>query len=137
MLPAPNPLYGWPGFEREPQRTESGLWELPISLAGLPGLDVPFAAGIYFRVLPFALVRALFRRDLNGGRAVVSYFHPYDLDADQERFQHPGLDGNRFYNWLMFFGRRGVPRRLEKLLAGGAPVLRYVDYVETLDAESA
>ena len=130
VLPARNPLFGWPDFTRDCQYVDGGLWELPVSLSGLPLLDVPFAAGIYFRVLPFALVRHLFRRSVNRGQAVVGYFHPYDLDTEQERFQHPGIDGNRFYNWLMFWNRRSVVPRLRRLLAEDAEVLTYIEYVE-------
>jgi polysaccharide deacetylase family protein (PEP-CTERM system associated) len=130
VLPARNPLFGWPDFGRHPVHVEGGLWEIPVSLSGLRLLDVPFAAGVYFRVLPFALVRSLFRRHVDGGRAVVGYFHPYDVDAEQERFLHPGLGGSRFYNWLMYRNRRAVIPRLRRLLAEGAPVLTYAAYVE-------
>ena len=54
VLPARSPLYGWPGFGPEPRQVGTIL-EMPITLH--PWLRVPLAAGVYFRVLPFLLVR--------------------------------------------------------------------------------
>jgi polysaccharide deacetylase family protein (PEP-CTERM system associated) len=130
VLPARNPLFGWPDFGGHARHVDGGLWELPVSMSGLRLIDVPYAAGIYFRVLPFALVRRMFRRDVEAGRAVVGYFHPYDIDTEQEHFQHPGIGGNRFYNWLMYRNRKSVLPRLRALLAEGHGVLTYAEYVE-------
>jgi polysaccharide deacetylase family protein (PEP-CTERM system associated) len=129
VLPARNPLYGWPGFPEEATLTDSGIWEIPVSLSKLPGLNVPFGAGVYFRVLPFVLVRRLFERTFAEGRPVVGYFHPYDIDTEQEHFMHAGLGDSRFYNWLMYRNRKGVIPRLESLVSGGRPVFPYADYV--------
>jgi len=132
VLPARHPLYGWPGFARTATRTEAGVWELPLTLAGLPGLDVPFAGGVYLRVLPFALVRACFDRERGQGRAVVGYAHPFDIDTGQERFVHPELGGRRLYHRLMYWNRGGMLGRIERLIERGAGVVRYGDYVAGL-----
>jgi polysaccharide deacetylase family protein (PEP-CTERM system associated) len=137
VLPAWHPLGGWPGFARTSLRTDSGVWELPLSLAGLPGLDVPFAGGVYLRALPFALVRSLFRREIRSGRPVVGYVHPFDIDPDQPRFVHPELGGRRLYHHLMYWNRAGTLGRIDRLLALGAPVLTYAEYVARLAAASA
>ena len=132
VLPARHPLHGWPGFARGATRTDAGVWELPLTLAGLPGLDVPFAGGVYLRVLPFALVRACFARELARGRPVVGYAHPFDIDTGQERFVHPELRGRRLYHRLMYWNRRGMLGRIERLIARGARVLRYGEHVARL-----
>jgi polysaccharide deacetylase family protein (PEP-CTERM system associated) len=129
VLPARNPLYGWPGFGSACRRTEAGIWEIPMSL--LPGLAIPFAGGVYFRVLPFPLIRALFARRFARGEPVVGYFHPYDVDTEQEHFMHPALGGNRLYNRLMYVNRGRVLARLERLLEPGVRVLPYAEYVGT------
>jgi len=134
VLPARHPLHGWPGFSRACTRTESGVWEVPLTLARVPGLDVPFAGGVYLRALPFALVRALFRRELRSGRPVIGYAHPFDIDWEQERFVHPELGGNRLYHHLMYWNRRGMLGRIERLVALGAPVVPYGEYVTWLSA---
>jgi polysaccharide deacetylase family protein (PEP-CTERM system associated) len=132
VLPARHPLYGWPGFARGCTRTESGVWEIPLTLAGLPGLDVPFAGGVYLRALPFPVVRSLFRREIRSGRPVVGYAHPFDIDTEQERFVHPELRGSRLYHHLMYWNRRGMLGRIERLAALGAPIVPYGEYVARL-----
>lgn len=127
---APNPLYCWPEFGPDRPRKMSGIWELPPSLSRLPLLNVPFAGGVYFRVLPFALIDWLFQRRLAAGDPVVAYLHPYDFDSEQERFMFPEIDGSRIYNWLMYYNRNGVFRRIERLLRHGAAVLPYAEYVD-------
>jgi hypothetical protein len=98
-------------------------------MSRLPLLNVPFAGGVYLRVLPFPLIRWLFDREAREGRPVVSYCHPYDIDTEQEHFMHPGLGGNRVLNSLMYRNRKAVLPRLEQLAQRGLPILPYVDYV--------
>jgi polysaccharide deacetylase family protein (PEP-CTERM system associated) len=131
VLPARNPLYGWPEFGGRPQRLPSGLLEIPITVASFGPLRCPFAAGVYFRALPFPLVARAFRRALTHD-AVTGYFHPYDIDAEQERFMHPGLNGSRLYNWLMYRNRGQVLSRLDRLVAGGVTITTYEDHVSKL-----
>ncbi len=130
VLGAPSLLHGWPGFPTHCTRTESGVWELPPTLSQLPGLRVPFAGGSYFRVLPLALIRHLFRKEIDAGRPVVGYLHPYDIDTDQERFMFPEINERRILNWVMYYNRRSVFPRLEKLLSRGVRVVPYAEYVE-------
>jgi peptidoglycan-N-acetylglucosamine deacetylase len=130
VLPARSPLYGWPEFPPTCVRTSPGIWEIPLSVSGLWGLKLPFASGVYFRVLPFAVIRQLFQRRLAAGRPVVGYLHPYDIDTDQEHFMHPELNGSRVYNWLMYYNRRRVFERIERLLDRAAVVVPYREYVE-------
>jgi polysaccharide deacetylase family protein (PEP-CTERM system associated) len=137
VLPASNPLFGWPGFSRETVRVEPGIWEIPISLTHLPLLDVPFASGVYLRVLPLSLQRILYGRERRAGRPVVMYCHPFDLDTEQEYFCYPELTGHRFYNWLMYRGRAGVMRKLDSLLNAGGEIVPYSDYVSRLEPAKA
>ncbi len=137
VTPARTPLYGWPGHPRGPVRTRAGIWELPLSVGGAAPLALPFLSGVYFRVLPFALIRHLFRRERRAGRAAVGYLHPYDVDLAQEHFMHPELGESRILNALMYWNRRGVLPRLERLLREGAPVLPYRELVARLEAAPA
>jgi polysaccharide deacetylase family protein (PEP-CTERM system associated) len=137
VLAASNPLFGWPGFLGETIRVEPGIWEIPISLTRLPMLDVPFASGVYLRVLPLSLQRMLYRRERRAGRPVVMYCHPFDLDTEQEHYCYPELTGHRFYNWLMYRGRASVLRRLDSLLNTGGEIVPYSDYVSRLEPTEA
>jgi polysaccharide deacetylase family protein (PEP-CTERM system associated) len=129
VLAARNPLYGWPEFGRDEPKRMHGVWELPVSLVSLPGLRVPFAGGVYFRVLPYALIRSCFRRRLAAGQPVLGYLHPYDVDCEQERFMYPEIGGSRLYNRLMHHGREKVIPRLERLMTLGAPITPFRDFV--------
>jgi polysaccharide deacetylase family protein (PEP-CTERM system associated) len=112
VLPARNPLYGWPEFGTAHKLIAEDLWELPITINPLPGLSVPIAGGVYFRVLPFFLTKWAVKRKLKENKSVGTYFHPYDIDLDQERFMHPDLDGKKHLNMLMYIGRGKVLKRL-------------------------
>jgi len=127
VLPAANPLHGWPGFGAATRRMPSGVLEIPITIGRIGPLRVPVAGGVYFRVLPFwVIARAIEGPGLAG--AVTGYFHPYDLDEDQERFVHAALEGNWFYHWLMFRGRGKVLGRLDRLIEKGHRVQTYASY---------
>ena len=130
VLAARNPLYGWPDFGRDLPTRIDGMWELPVSLVRLPGARIPFAGGVYFRILPFPLIRYCFRRRLATGQPVLGYLHPYDVDREQERFMYPEIGESRIYNRLMHHGREKVIPRLEKLMALGAHIMTFRDFVE-------
>jgi hypothetical protein len=75
------------------------------------------------------MLRWLARRHMASGDALVSYLHPYDIDAEQERFLHPGIHGNRLFNWLLYRNRDRVFERLEALMELGLEIVPYRDYV--------
>jgi polysaccharide deacetylase family protein (PEP-CTERM system associated) len=131
VLAAKNPIYGWPDFGPDRPGVKYGIPELPVSLSHLPALNVPFMGGVYFRVLPFPLIRHLFRRRLATGVPAIGYLHPFDVDTDQERypFPFPGVNGSRFYNWLMYKNRNLVFERVAALLRTGATIVPYAEYV--------
>jgi hypothetical protein len=101
----------------------------------LPALRVPFASGTYFRALPFAVVRRCFRQNLARGKPVVGYFHPWDIDTEQERFGFPEL--SRFYTWFVYYNRASVLPRLERLFGEPAEVVPYAEFVAQRLAPSA
>jgi len=129
VLPAANPICGWPGFGRGVRAVE-GVWEIPISL--LPWWRLPFAGGVYFRCLPLWLIRRAFRRCGQTGEPVVGYLHPYDIDHEQERFLVRGVLGSHLFNALMYWHRRQTLDRLEAVLRLGCTCLRYADFVDGL-----
>ncbi len=128
VLPAPNPLHGWPGFTNKPRRID-GVLELPITLARFGPLEVPIGAGTYFRCLPRFFIRRSFRALARAGAPVLGYFHPYDVDTRQEHVLHRGVGGNRFLNALLYVNRGGTVERLESVAASGFKIMTYADYV--------
>jgi polysaccharide deacetylase family protein (PEP-CTERM system associated) len=124
VLPARNPLFGWPGFGQHARHMD-GILEIPMNLASLAPMQVPFGGGVYFRVLPWFLVRHFFLRGKSMGQVILGYFHPYDVDTAQERFMHPGINGSRIMNFLMYVGRDRVLTRLDRVMKMGFKVVRY------------
>jgi polysaccharide deacetylase family protein (PEP-CTERM system associated) len=88
VLPAANPLYGWPGVPRGPFRWSNGLIELPCPVGGIGRVLIPFMGGIYLRYVP-ALLTRWFLHALADGVVSWSYSHPYDVDPDERFFIMP------------------------------------------------
>lgn len=67
--------------------TDSGsIVEVPITVCPVKGVNLPFAGGGYFRMLPYGVVKRLTRFVNGAGRRVVFYFHPWELDPGIPRF---------------------------------------------------
>jgi polysaccharide deacetylase family protein (PEP-CTERM system associated) len=89
----------YPAWERQGPRTPrfaffpagaSGILELPVSTVRLCGHNLP-AGGGAFRLMPYAVSRALLRRiNLAERQPCVFYFQAWEVDPGQPR--HPGLD---------------------------------------------
>jgi polysaccharide deacetylase family protein (PEP-CTERM system associated) len=117
VLPATNPLHGWPGAPRSPCRWPNGLVELPCPVLGIGRLAVPALGGIYLRYVPRAIA-ARFVRRFQG--VAWSYTHPYDIDVDEPFFVMPHA------GWLtsrIVHTRRAatLPRLSVLLAAAGGP----------------
>jgi polysaccharide deacetylase family protein (PEP-CTERM system associated) len=118
ILPARNPLHGWPSLPEVPFRWSTGLLEFPCPVLGVGPARIPFLGGIYLRYVPLAASRRRLRQLAEA--SAWSYVHPYDLDpgAPVERFPHA--------NWptslLLHTRRKATLPRLKALLAaaGGA-----------------
>lgn len=130
VLPASNPLFGWRNFGTQP-RIMGKVWEVPMSVGRILGKDLPFGGGVYFRTLPFGTIKKHCRNHFSSGSPVLGYFHPYDLDTEQERFMHPEINGNLFYNSLLYFNRKNTLSRLERIIGEGATIVTYSEFVET------
>lgn len=113
VLPAANPLHGWPGAPATPFRWSSGLLELPCPVAGVGRARIPFLGGVYLRYLPVALVRRLLTR-LDDDAVAWTYLHPYDLDPDEPFFvlPHAGWLASR----ILHHRRAATLDRLTRLL---------------------
>lgn len=130
VLPAANPLYGWPGFGSAP-RMVNGVMEIPVTLASVGPLRAPIAAGTYFRCLPMPLIRRAFESCARRGEAVTGYFHPYDIDTAQERVMSRGVNGNPLMNALLYVNRGRTLERLESLVAAGFKIIPYSDFLDS------
>jgi len=134
VLPAKNPLFGWPEFGPTP-RVVDGVRELPITLGRVCGRDLPIFGGTYFRVMPYLLIRSRLQAALAAG-PVITYFHPYDIDAAQPWVIHAGVRGNRILNALLFLRRRSLPGRLQAYLAASPKGLTFSAFLAQVQAST-
>jgi polysaccharide deacetylase family protein (PEP-CTERM system associated) len=113
VYPVRHDLYGMPEAPRFPYRPRRGILEIPVSTARVLNRNLPAGGGGYFRLLPYALSRALIRR-VNGidRRPSVFYFHPWEIDFTQPRVRGTTLK-TRFRHYVNL--RRTEPR-LHRLL---------------------
>jgi len=117
VLPARNPLHGWPGLPGRPFRWSTGLLEFPCDVLGAGPARIPYLGGIYLRYVPLPVIRRRVRA-LPADAAPWTYVHPYDVDvgAPVRRFPHA--------NWptslLLHTRRRAtMPRLLAAIDAAG------------------
>lgn len=132
VLPARNPLYGWPEFGPDP-RIVDGIAELPVTMIA-SWLPVPFG-GVYFRALPAFMIRRGAASHRERGAAVRTYLHPYDIDDARPRYLHPETRGKPLFDWLMHRGRSDVMNRLENVVRAGFRIGTYGAYAAAVRAE--
>jgi polysaccharide deacetylase family protein (PEP-CTERM system associated) len=119
VLPAKNPFYGWEEFGKRPKMTVEKFGPL----------NIPIAGGVYFRAFPEILIRRWVKNYLKSDIPLLGYFHPYDIDTEQEHFMHPEINDSKFYNFLMYYNRKNVFKRLDAIIDMGFTVCPYAEYV--------
>jgi len=118
VMPAPSPLYGWPGAPATPFRWPNGLVELPCPIVLVAGRPIPFLGGTYVRILP-DVVRRYGMGKADPDTVLWTYCHPWEFDPDEKFyvFEHGGLIAS-LVGWT---NRKNMMRRVERALAGGVP----------------
>ncbi len=114
VFPLRTPLYGVAGAPASPYRLQAqagsgSILELPPAVQSWFGLRVPVAGGIYWRLLPSALVVAALR----GGAPRVLYAHPWEVAP--AGWSLPASAG-AVARFSMGFGRGHLRRLLGDLL---------------------
>ncbi|MEM7651717.1 MAG: polysaccharide deacetylase family protein [Pseudomonadota bacterium] len=118
VLPAKNPLYGFPGAPSRPFRWSSGLLELPAPVFSTPLGKLPVLGGIYFRYMPHSLIKKSVERDIRHASkpiAAWSYLHPYDADPMDPFIRIRGA--SLPVSLLLRAKRAGTAQKLNKLLS--------------------
>lgn len=103
IVPTIHDRYGMPNAPSivHQFRTESGIiWEIPPSTVSICGMRVPIGGGGYFRIFPYWVFRALFRKAETTDSPLVTYFHPWEVDPDQPRMEGSCLSRFRHYTNL-------------------------------------
>jgi len=110
IYPIAHDHYGMPDAPRFAfhPNGEQGLLEVPITTVRIGQRNLPAGGGGYFRLLPYALSRAMMRRvNREDGQAAIFYCHPWELDPGQPRPDGLGLK-TRFRHYVNL--RRMEPR---------------------------
>lgn len=115
VLPAKNPLHGFPAAPSDPFLWPSGLLELPPPMVDLGAGRVPLG-GTYLRVLPLAVVR----RRVSSAAVPFLYCHPYDFDPDEPFWWEPVAGTMAPLLWV---GRRRLMGKVAALLDPAGPPL--------------
>ena len=113
-LPAPSPLYGWPGLPRRAFRWSAGPVELPCPLVRIPLLDLPYLGGTYLRLLPDA-VRRHGQRRAGPDEVLWTYCHPWEFDPDEPYHPHDHI--GTIASRIAWLRRTHMERRVRRLLA--------------------
>jgi polysaccharide deacetylase family protein (PEP-CTERM system associated) len=114
IFPVKNWRYGISDFHQEPTLVETPavpIWEFPLSVLPFGRWTVPVSGGAYFRIYPYALSRANFRRAERLNRPVIFYLHPWELDPD-----HPRVRFHWKARLTHYANLRSTEPKLKKLL---------------------
>ncbi len=120
IYPIVHDLYGMPMAPRRPFRANPcAVLEIPLSTVRVAGRNLPASGGGFFRLLPYAVSRAAFRRvNRVENRPAIFYMHPWEIDAAQPRVA--GLSAkSRFRHYLNLNRMYGRLERLLRDLAWG------------------
>jgi polysaccharide deacetylase family protein (PEP-CTERM system associated) len=128
--------YGYPSGRRAQhwiRRPAGRLLETPPATWRVWGWNLPAAGGGYFRLLPYALVRAALRDLESLGAAGTFYIHPWEVDPEQPRFDVPAQTRIRHYA-----GLERTLGRLERLLGEFrfAPIAETLNRLEAYDRDA-
>lgn len=121
VLPARNPLFGWPQAPGTPFVWPSGLIEIPAPVFGFGPLKLPLLGGTYLRVAPRPIVRWVAKRAPDHAWL---YAHPYDFDPDEPRWTVPEV--GRVASRILWWGRATMNPRVGELVAGNRTTLAEV-----------
>ena len=104
IFPISHDVYGFSNAPRGPFRLETPagvILEFPMTTFRFKaGPKMPVGGGGYLRILPRWYTRAGVRRAWQEGLTVVSYVHPWELDAEQPRLHGPFRSRLRHYTKL-------------------------------------
>jgi len=103
--------YGISNAKTSPYEIIPGLKEIPISVAEFGKIRIPFAGGIYFRILPFWVFK-FFIDHTSKTRQVNLYFHPHELDTSTPKIK----TGPWLRIKLKYWGVNRNLNKFEKLL---------------------
>ena len=126
VIPAKNPLNGFPGASHQPFKWPNGIIEFPCPIVSLGPLAMPYLGGGYLRYLPLSLVKAFISK--SSDKILWTYNHPYDLDSDEPFTRFP--DASIWTSLLLWKMRNRTLTKIKEILSSGNR--RFVDLLDTV-----
>ena len=114
IFPVKNYRYGIEDAPRWPYSLDTDgrpLAEFPITTWRVLGVNVPVAGGAYFRIYPYFFTKMALEAVGKGGRPLVFYLHPWEIDAE-----HPRIPLARRIAATHYFNLGATEGRLRRLL---------------------
>lgn len=122
LFPARTPLYGiWnapttpykPSHENITEKDETTkLWEFPLLVYKLKGINVPVAGGFYMRFFSVSLIAKAIKKLNQQGFPAVVFFHNWELDPETPRLK---LGLYRYF--VTYHKLKETSMKLERLLS--------------------
>ena len=102
IFPVKRKRYGIPSYpNRMPHTIELAggktITEIPMSVADVAGKALPISGGGYLRLYPHAVTDRYIASQNRQGRPAMLYFHPWELDTDQQRVSAGVLESFQHY----------------------------------------
>lgn len=112
--PFKNFMYGIKGAPTNCYYLTPRLLEIPPTCIELMGLRIPWAGGLYFRILPYLVFKFGFNKFCRNNRTV--YFHTADFDIHQ-----PHVRCSLLERFIHYYGINSLPHKMEQFLCDYNP----------------
>ncbi len=116
IMPTTISRFGFPNASRIPSVWPNGLIELPLPVAELGPLRVPYLGGIYLYALPQWLTQALANK-ANPQEILWTYTHPYDFDVEEKYKPMPHTPW--WVSRILWLSRRVAEKKIRRALQKG------------------
>jgi polysaccharide deacetylase family protein (PEP-CTERM system associated) len=120
LLPAKNPIFGFPQAPAQPFRWPNGLLEIPAPVARIGPMTIPFLGGFYLRYFPRALIRQFLKRG-DPGQCYWAYCHPHDFDYRESFYKIEGT--SLATSLLLWFNRKNTFKKLDSIFSSSEGVV--------------
>ena len=130
VLPAKNPIFGFPEAPTRPFRWPNGLLEIPAPVARLGPVVIPFLGGFYLRYWPRPLVGRLLRRG-DAHQCYWTYCHPYDFDYEERFYKMDGA--SLLTSLLLWANRKNTFKKLESIFPAAKTPLGARSFASLID----
>jgi polysaccharide deacetylase family protein (PEP-CTERM system associated) len=109
------------------------LIEFPVPILKLGKIPVPFAGGLYLRMMPLRYILYGLRQ-INKGNPGMIYFHPWELDLDQ-----PVLKVSPHIRFTHYYNLKSTQQKLQKIFVCNefAPLGEIIKNIKKIEFELA